>query len=192
MRRISFLINIGLLAVMTAHPLAAQSSAARKVADLDARIKKLLAEATDLQREKERVADAAGIPTRRLGASNTSGIPPQITVNSPFWRNVEFSKTVGLTADQQKKMEEVFQQNRLRLIDLNASLAKEESVLRSLIADLRPDEEPRVLGQIDRVAEVRTELERTNSRMLLGLRQALTQEQWSKLSTSRPAPEGNR
>jgi len=145
---------------------------AKEIADLDARINQLLKQATDLQHEKERVADAAGIPTRRLGTS-PSGIPPQITVNSPFWRNAEFSKTVGLTADQQKKMEDVFQQNRAKLIDLNAALAKEDFVLNSLMADLRPDEELRVLGQIDRVAEVRTELERTNARMLLGLRQAL-------------------
>ena len=87
---------------------------------------------------------------------------------------------------------DVFQQNRLKLIDLNASLAKEESVLSFLMADLRPNEETRVLSQIDRVAEVRTELERTNAKMLLGFRQALTPEQWSKLSRPKPLPEVKR
>jgi Spy/CpxP family protein refolding chaperone len=158
----------------------------------DPRVKKLLAEANTLEREWQRLAAAAGISLPQRGAANTVRAQPQITVSSPFWRNAEFAKTVGLTTDQQKKMEEVFQQNRLNLIDLNGSLAKEESVLSSLMADLQPEEESRVRSQIDRVAEVRAELEKTNARMLLGFRQVMTPEQWNKLSTSKPVPEVKR
>jgi Spy/CpxP family protein refolding chaperone len=236
MKRIAFLMSIGVLAVMMASPLAsplaAQSAGtdnpnnkSKGVAELDVRIKKLLAEATALTQERERAAAAAGKPLPQRGsdprvqkllaeanalsrerervaaaasisltrgAPNTVKAQPLITVGSPFWRNDEFAKTVGLTTDQQKKMEEVFQQNRLKLIDLNGSLAKEESVLSALMADLQPEEESRVLGQIDRVAEVRAELEKTNARMLLGFRRALTPDQWNKLSTSKPLPEVKR
>jgi Spy/CpxP family protein refolding chaperone len=192
MKRITFLTSICLLAAMTASPLAAQTvnpgpRDAAELEALNARIKQVLAQANALQREKERLAAAAGNPIPRRPPSSVT-VQPQITVGSPFWRNAEFAKSVGLTTDQQKRMEDVFQQNRLKLIDLNGSLAKEESVLSSLMADFRGDEESRVLSQIDRVAEVRTELEKTNARMLLGFRQVLTPEQWNTLSTAKPSP----
>jgi len=100
-----------------------------------------------------------------------------------WWRNPEFAKAVELSAEQQKRMEDVFAQHRLRLIELNAGLVKEEAVLRPLLADVRPDEESRILDQIDRVAQARADLEKTNARMLLGLRQVLSQDQWTRLSS---------
>jgi Spy/CpxP family protein refolding chaperone len=191
MKPIAFLMSTCLIAAMSASPTAAQTvNTNRNLAELDkldARIKQVLAQANALRAEKERLAAAAGMPLPPRRPNVRVQLP--ITAGSPFWRNAEFAKTVGLTADQQKKMEDVFQQNRLKLIDLNGSLAKEESVLSSLMADLRGDEESRVLGQIDRVAEVRTELEKINARMLLGLRQVLTTEQWNKLSTATPYSE---
>jgi hypothetical protein len=189
MKGIGFLVSVGLLAVITAAPLAAQSK------ERSAREKQLQDEAAALKRELERAyatGQRAYAESLKAINSNSAGVQPQITLGNPFWRNPEFAKIVGLTADQQRKMEDAFQQHRLKLIDLNGSLAKEESVLSALMADLRPEEETRVLGQIDRVAQVRTELEKANARMLLGLRQVLTTEQWSKLSTATPSSEGIR
>jgi Spy/CpxP family protein refolding chaperone len=96
---------------------------------------------------------------------------------------------LSLTTDQQKKMDDIFQQSRLKLIDLNASLQKEEVVLDPLVAADQPDES-RVLAQIDRVAQARAELEKANARMLLGIRRVLNQDQWKKLQTHEPRPEG--
>ena len=42
----------------------------------------------------------------------------------------------------------------------------------------------RILTQIDKIAQARAELEKANSRMLLGIRQTLTMEQWSKIQSS--------
>jgi len=74
----------------------------------------------------------------------------------------------------------LFQQSRLKLIDLSASLQKEEAILEPLVEADRPDE-GQVLAQIDRVAQARAELEKANARMLLGFRGVLTQDQWKKL-----------
>jgi hypothetical protein len=180
MKGIGFLVSVCLLAAIAASPLAAQSADS-------ASAKQLRDEAENRKREAER-AFAGG---QRVYAE---AVKPQaqVTLSSPFWRNAEFAKIVGLTEDQQKKMEDVFQQNRLKLIDLNGALAKEESVLSALMGDLRPEEETRVLGQIDRVAQVRTELEKANARMLLGLRQVLTTEQWSKLSDPASSAEARK
>jgi Spy/CpxP family protein refolding chaperone len=101
-----------------------------------------------------------------------------------WWRDPEWVKTLTLTMDQQKKMDDAFQQYRLKLIDLNASLEKEELILEPLVQSVRPEDQQKTLAQIDRVAEARAELEKANARMLLGIREVLTQDQWSKLPSS--------
>jgi len=99
-----------------------------------------------------------------------------------WWKNPATAQSLGLTADQQKKMDDVFQQYRLKLIDFNAALEKEEVTLEPLVAAL-PLDEAKITAQIDRVAQARAELEKANGRMLLGIRKLLTPEQWSKLQT---------
>jgi Spy/CpxP family protein refolding chaperone len=100
-----------------------------------------------------------------------------------WWNNSEMVTRLNLTKDQQKKMDDIFQQFRLTLIDLNAALSKEELIMDPLIAAERLDE-VKILAQIDRVAQARAELEKANSRMLLAIRQSLTMEQWTKIQSS--------
>ena len=107
-----------------------------------------------------------------------------------WWMDAALAQRLGLTSDQQTKMDAVYQQSRLRLIDLSASLQKDEASLEPLLEADHPDE-PKVLAQIDRVAQDRAELEKANARMLLGLRNVLTPDQWKKLQADR-TPRGNR
>jgi Spy/CpxP family protein refolding chaperone len=100
-----------------------------------------------------------------------------------WWNNSEMVTRLNLTKDQQKKMDDIFQQFRLTLIDLNAALSKEELIMDPLIAAERLDE-VKILAQIDRIAQARAELEKANSRMLLAIRQSLTMEQWTKIQSS--------
>jgi Spy/CpxP family protein refolding chaperone len=104
-----------------------------------------------------------------------------------WWNNPDMVQKLGLTADQQKKMDDIFQQSRLRLIDLNAALQKEETIMEPLMAADQPDE-AKILSQIDRVAQARAELEKANARMLLGVRRVLNQDQWKKLQAEGPRP----
>jgi len=131
------------------------------------------------------------------------GRPPMPGQHPPFgirggppgkwWTDPELIQRLGLTEDQQKRIEDLFQKNRLKLIDLSAALEKEEAILEPLLAESHPDES-KVLGQIDRIAQARAELEKANARMLLGFRGVLTQQQWSKLQSeeSRPPRDGRR
>jgi periplasmic protein CpxP/Spy len=102
-----------------------------------------------------------------------------------WWMDPGLVQRLGLTADQQKRIDALFQQNRLKLIDLSAGLQKEEAILEPLLEADRPDESL-VLAQIDRVAQARAELEKANARMLLGFRGVLTLEQWKRLQAERP------
>jgi Spy/CpxP family protein refolding chaperone len=99
-----------------------------------------------------------------------------------WWARPEAAQRLGLTADQTKKMDEVFQQFRLKLIDLNAAVQKEEAIMEPLVSADQPDE-AKIIAQIDKVAQARAELEKANARMLLGIRRLLTPEQWNKLKS---------
>jgi periplasmic protein CpxP/Spy len=102
-----------------------------------------------------------------------------------WWNNPEVAQKLGLTANQQKRMEAVFEESRPSLMDLSATVRKEEVALEPLLAADQPDE-GKVLAQIDRLAQVRAELEKANARMLLGLRRILTPEQWKTLQADEP------
>ena len=108
-----------------------------------------------------------------------------------WWSQPATVQKLGLTADQQKKMDDIFQQNRLRLIDLNATAQREEVTMEPLMAAETPDE-PKILAQIDKIAQARAELEKANARFLLGIRHVLTPEQWKKLEADTSRPEAGR
>jgi Spy/CpxP family protein refolding chaperone len=102
-----------------------------------------------------------------------------------WWNNPEFVQKLGLTADQQKKMEAIFEQSRPSLMDLSSSVRKEEMAMEPLLAADQPDE-GKILAQIDHVAQARAELEKANARMLLSLRRLLTPDQWKTLQADEP------
>jgi Spy/CpxP family protein refolding chaperone len=122
-----------------------------------------------------------------------AGRPPmeRAMPHGRWWNNPEMVQKLSLTSDQQKKMDDIFQQNRLRLIDLNANTQREEVTMEPLMAADTPDE-PKILAQIDKIAQARAELEKANARFLLGIRRILTQEQWKKLRAEMPSGQGFR
>ena len=100
-----------------------------------------------------------------------------------WWTSPDMAQKLSLTDDQKRKMDDIFQQHRLKLIDLQASLEKEEISLEPLVGADQPDD-AKVFAQIDRVAQARAELEKANSRMLWQVRRVLTPDQWKQLQTS--------
>ena len=102
-----------------------------------------------------------------------------------WWNNPDFVKKLSLTPDQQKKMEAVFEQSRPNLMDLSATVRKEEMAMEPLLSADQPDE-GKILAQIDRLAQVRAELEKSYARMLLGVRRVLTPDQWKTLQADDP------
>jgi Spy/CpxP family protein refolding chaperone len=131
----------------------------------------------------------------QMRAQQQQGRPPlERALGGPqgkWWDNPELAQRLALTSDQQKKMDDVFQQARLRLIDLNAAVEKEDLTMEPLVSAEQPDE-AKIVAQIDKVAQARAELEKANARMLLGIRRVLTQDQWNKLraETANHPPQG--
>lgn len=107
-----------------------------------------------------------------------------------WWNNPEMVKRLNLTADQQRRMDDVLQQSRLKLIDLTATLQKEEVMMEDLMRGPQLDDS-KILPAVDRIAQARAELEKANARMMLGIRHVLTPAQWEKLHTPAPMPMPN-
>lgn len=108
-----------------------------------------------------------------------------------WWNSPHAIEKFKLTETQRKTMDDIYQQHRLTLVDLHATLEKAELQMEPLIRADSPDEN-KILSQIDRVAQARAELEKANARMLLGLRKQLTPEQWKQFEAERAARHDGR
>lgn len=118
----------------------------------------------------------APLMPRRGGYGPGMGFPH----HGMWWKDSELVQKIGVTDDQVQKIEKIFQDHRLQLIDLRADLEKQEAILDPLIEADQPDE-AQVIGQIDKVAQARANLEKSNAQMLLAIRRVLTVDQWKKL-----------
>jgi Spy/CpxP family protein refolding chaperone len=125
------------------------------------------------------------------GGRGMAGRGPMPRGMGRWWKDPQMVEKLGVTADQQKKMDDIFQQHRLKLIALNAAVQTEEVTLEPMMAADQPDE-AKIVAQIDRVAQARAELEKANARMLLGIRRILTPDQWKKLQAEQPPPRAGR
>jgi Spy/CpxP family protein refolding chaperone len=97
-----------------------------------------------------------------------------------WWKDSALVSKIGVTDEQVQRIEKIFQDHRLQLIDLHAALEKQEAILEPLIGGDQPDE-AQVIAQIDKVAQARANLEKSNAQMLLAIRRVLTVDQWKKL-----------
>jgi Spy/CpxP family protein refolding chaperone len=113
---------------------------------------------------------------------------PDLRIAPPgmWWKNPDIVQKLSLSQDQQKRMDDIFQQSRLQLIDLKANVEKQEVLLEPMLSANPPDTN-KVLAQIDHVASARAELEKANARMLLGIRGVLSADQWTKLQAEQRA-----
>ncbi len=126
-----------------------------------------------------------GPPSSGSGQSRGwEGMHSGLRVGPPgiWWHNPDMIQKLTLTPDQQKRMDDILQQSRLQLIDLRASLEKQELLMEPMLAANPPDTN-KILAQIDHTAQARAELEKANAKMLLGIRNVLTPDQWTKLQT---------
>jgi len=97
-----------------------------------------------------------------------------------WWKDAEIVKTIGLSGAQVQKIEQVFQDSRMKLVDVHATLQKEEFKLDPLLEADNPDEGA-VLAAIDRITAAHASLEKANAQMAFAIRRVLTPDQWKKL-----------
>ena len=106
-----------------------------------------------------------------------------------WWKNSDTVSKLQLSEDQVKKIEQTYLDHKLKLIDLQADLEKQELRLEPLMDADRPDE-AKVGTQIDLITAARGRLEKENAMMMLAIRSDLTVDQWKKLKTLQAAEQG--
>lgn len=101
-----------------------------------------------------------------------------------WWRNPATVTAIGLSSDQQKKIDDIFMNARVQLIHMHASL--EENQLRLDDALNAPQfDAARAQKYIDEGADLRASLEKADAHMLLSIRGVLTADQWTRLQNAR-------
>jgi Spy/CpxP family protein refolding chaperone len=108
-----------------------------------------------------------------------------------WWKNSEIVGKLQLSDDQVKKISQTFLDHKLKLIDFQADVEKQELRLQPLMDADHPDE-AKVGAQIDLITSARGRLEKENAMMMLAIRSQLTVDQWKKLKSLQAADEEKR
>lgn len=104
----------------------------------------------------------------------------QLGLGGRWWDDSKTIKHLGLRSDQQRRMDDIFEANKPKLLGLLGNLQREETNLASLPpGDLQ--DEAKVFAAIDRVSEARNELEKAYAHQLLQIRQQLDPGQLEQL-----------
>lgn len=146
---------------------------------------------------KSRVGPGFGLALLLAGAAWAQGSPapkrpqnPQANpMNGPWWRT-PLAGRLGLDADQRKKLDDLWQQHRLRRIDLEAVLQKAQVTLEPMLQADSPDED-KIMAQIDRVTQAEGEVRKGEIRWQLNMRQILSLDQWRRLQEQVRSGPGN-
>jgi Spy/CpxP family protein refolding chaperone len=97
-----------------------------------------------------------------------------------WWKNSELAQKLQLNDQQKQQLDKVFFDHRMKLIDFQADLEKQDLKLQSLLDEDRPNDS-QVSTQVDQELAAKSKLEREFTMMNLDLRKVLTVEQWQKL-----------
>jgi Spy/CpxP family protein refolding chaperone len=97
-----------------------------------------------------------------------------------WWRDAQFQRDLGLSADQSAKIDAVFQTAIAQLRPKKEELDKQEDLLSQQI--VAGADEGLVTKQVDKVEAIRSQMNKMRTLMLLKERQILTPDQRAKLS----------
>jgi len=103
---------------------------------------------------------------------------PAMAQGFKWWNSDQYRRELGLTADQSRRLEEIFQTALPNLRVAKKALDDAEADFESLV---QRGDDTAVLQQVDKVETSRAELNKARTKMLLKMRRALTTDQWVKL-----------
>ena len=96
-----------------------------------------------------------------------------------WWKNEKVIADLGLTPDQQVKLDQIMFTQRDKMIDLKAQLEKAELRMRDAM-DKPAFNEKEVMDQLDRTITARGLLQKNRVEMIVKIHSVLTPEQWAK------------
>jgi Spy/CpxP family protein refolding chaperone len=121
-------------------------------------------------------------PSSTTQPANTSPTPPTAKKRSRMWWRSDDARTeLGITAQQSRDLEAIFQQTLPMLRVKKAEVDREEEVLSTLLAEANTSRESAVIQAIERVEARRRSLSRTFTMMRYRMYRLLTPEQRAKV-----------
>jgi Spy/CpxP family protein refolding chaperone len=106
-----------------------------------------------------------------------------------WWQSDRYRAELGLTADQSRRLEEIFQSTVPTLRAQKKAFDAAEAEFGRLVEN---GNDSAVMEQVLNVEAARAELNKTRALMLLRMRRALTTDQWVKLGAIHQADERDR
>lgn len=106
-----------------------------------------------------------------------------------WWQNDRYRTELGLTADQSRRLEEIFQTTVPTLRAQKQAFDEAEAEFGRLV---ERGNDAAVMEQVIKVEAARGEINKTRALMLLRMRRALTTDQWVKLGAMHQADSRER
>lgn len=110
-----------------------------------------------------------------------------------WWQSDRYKKELGLTAEQTRRMEDIFQKALPQLKAQKSALDESEAKFERLV---ERGDDTIVMEQINVVEAARADLNKSRAVMLYGMRKVMTRDQWAKFTALHqaamqppPAPE---
>lgn len=105
---------------------------------------------------------------------------------SKWWQSDKYKRELGLTAEQSRQLEEIFQAAMPNLRVLNETLDQAEAEFERRV---QKGDDSAILEQVKRVAASRADLYTARTMMLVRMRKKLTTDQWAKFTAMHQAAE---
>ena len=114
---------------------------------------------------------------------------PAAGQGSKWWQSDHYKKELGLTAEQSRRLEDIFQAAVPSLRVQKRALDQAEAEFERLV---EKGDDGAVMEQVGRVETARAELNKSRTMMLLRMRRVLTSDQWAKFTALHQATERER
>lgn len=99
-----------------------------------------------------------------------------------WWRIPEVAGKLDLTVDQKQQLDDLFMDNRGKLVELKSALERERNQLNSIL-EKEPVSEAAVMAQLKKLEAAQTDLSAERLRFGLGVRKILGYEKFQSLKT---------
>ena len=114
---------------------------------------------------------------------------PSAAQGSKWWQSDQYKRELGLTTEQSKRLEDIFQAAIPKLKADKKALDLAEAEFEKL---LERGDDGSVMDHVERVEAARAELNKDHTLMMLKMKKVLTTDQWAKFTALHQAAERER
>jgi Spy/CpxP family protein refolding chaperone len=125
---------------------------------------------------------ATGAPGGSTTSGSSSGNVQHFGPVGRWWDDKAVVRTVGLSTDQQKKMDVIFNANKGAIVATYKTFLAEQAKLDAISKQSQVDQS-KMFAAIDAVSQARVALLKANTQMLLQIREQMNADQIAKLET---------